>query len=38
MSHKVYHVPSSPVLLRKLAKDTVGDDDGKTLQAEPPFR
>ena len=37
MSHKVCRVLSSPVLLRKLTKDTV-DDDGKTLRAELPFR
>ena len=38
MSHKVCRVLSSPVLLRKLTKDTVDDDDGKTLRAELPFR
>ena len=39
MSHKVSRVLSSPVLLRKLTKDTVDDDDdGKTLRAELPFR
>ena len=38
MSHKVSRVLSSPVLLRKLTKDTVDDDDGKTLRVELPFR
>ena len=38
MSHKVCRVLSSPVLLRKLTKDTVDDEDGITLQAELPFR
>ena len=41
MSHKVCRVLSSPVLLRKVTKDTVDDDDdddGKTLRAELPFR
>ena len=37
MSHKVCRLLSSPVRLRKLTKDTVDADNGKTLQAELPF-